>query len=629
MKKRIQNGSLTFAFLLLGQLVLAQVNFTEKAAAVGINHFHLSPGLIGAGLAVFDYNNDGWEDIWMTGGDKQDALYVNNGDGTFTENGFWAGLLITANYHTKGIVTGDINNDGWRDVFLVTRTESPNLLLLNNGDGTFISIGSFAGLSDDVAWSGAATMADFDQNGWLDIYVGNYIEDSDFIYDPTGQTIIGYAHTCQQNFLYLNNGDLTFTEWGSMAGAADEGCALATLATDFNLDGKVDLLVANDFGEWVLPNASLQNNGSDFLNNNQFNGMDKEMYGMGIASGDMDQDNDLDYYFTNIGSNALMENKKGHFEDIANVAGVEDEKAGDNLTVGWGAAFVDVDNDTDLDLFVANGFIPTLAFNQTSVENPDRLFLNKTVPDGETKQFEEVADISGLGDKGLARGMAHGDFDRDGDQDLVVLPTSGTAGPQDVDKALFYENETVNDNNWLDVKLEGTISNRDAFGAKMRVVVEDKKWMHEITSGSSHASQNTSIAHLGLGESDKVDNLIIEWPMGGKQILTNVMANQLLEVKEDTALFTEAKEIFEKTNIEAFAAPNPFIDKTTVFISNEKQQPLTLYLINGIGQSVGSWRTHGQQIEIATHHLPSGLYTLKIFANNKLINTLKLSVIGG
>ena len=627
MKKRIQNGSLTFALLLLVQWAGAQVFFTEKAAEVGIDHFHLSTDLIGAGLAVFDYNNDGWEDIWMTGGSQRDVLYANNGNGTFTEMGFQAGLLITANFHTKGVVTGDINNDGWRDVFLVTRNPNPNLLLLNNGDGTFISIGNFAGISDDVAWSGAATMADFDNDGWLDIYVGNYIESSDFLYDSTGQEIIGYDHTCYPNFLYLNNGDLTFTEWGSMAGADDEGCALATLATDFNLDGQVDILVANDFGEWVLPNASLQNGGNQFSNNNQLNGMDKKMYGMGIAPGDMDQDNDLDYYFTNIGSNVLMENEGDHFTDIASVAGVKDTYSGNHLTVGWGTAFMDVDNDTDLDLFVANGFIPTLSFNQTSVENSDKLFLNKAEPEGEKKQFEDATEEAGLGDTGIARGMAHGDFDKDGDPDIVVLRASGTSDPAFVHKVLFYENETANDNNWLEVKLEGTVSNRDAFGAKIRVVVDDKSWLHEVTSGSSHASQNTSIAHLGLGSAEQADSLIIEWPMGGKQILTEIEANQLLAVKEDTSMFTSAEEVFEKTTIEAFAAPNPFKDKTTVFISNKNHQPLSLQLTDMMGKTVGTWTTNDQQVEINTHHLPNGIYSLKIFSNNKLINTLKLSVV--
>ncbi|HFA48465.1 MAG TPA: VCBS repeat-containing protein, partial [Bacteroidetes bacterium] len=145
------------ALLLIGNRVCAQTVFSEKAAIVGIDHFHFSTDLLGGGLAVFDYNNDGWEDIWMTGGNNRDVLYTNNGDGTFTESGFWAGLLVTANVHTKGIVSGDINNDGWRDVFLTTRHGDPNLLLLNNGDGTFINIAQYAGVGEETAWSAAAT----------------------------------------------------------------------------------------------------------------------------------------------------------------------------------------------------------------------------------------------------------------------------------------------------------------------------------------------------------------------------------------------------------------------------------------------------------------------------------------
>ncbi|MEO1259323.1 MAG: FG-GAP-like repeat-containing protein [Bacteroidota bacterium] len=626
MKKTKQNSILSFILFMVFHGAAAQVVFTEKAATKGIDHFHLSTDLIGAGLAVFDYNNDGWEDIWMNGGNQRDVLYANNGDGTFTEVGFQAGLLITAGYHTKGIVTGDINNDGWRDVFLSTRGGNTNLLLLNNGDGTFISITTFAGVDEGTEWSGAATMADFNSDGWLDIYVGNYIESNDFLFDSTGNSIIGYAHTCFANKLYLNNGDLTFTDVSQGSGTADEGCALATMATDFNSDGEVDLLVANDFGEWVLPNAALENNSGVFINNNQMNGMDSELYAMGIASGDIDQDNDPDYYFTNLGRNLLLENDGGNFMDVTASAGVEDTQAENGLTVGWGTALLDVDNDTDLDLFVANGFISALSFNQTSVPNPDKLFLNNAFPIGEKMQFTDATEAAGLGDEGFARGMVHADFDKDGDQDLVVLQASGTANPDLAFRTLFYENESANENNWLQVKLEGTISNKDAFGSKMRVVLNDRSWTHEVVSGSSHASQSTSIAHLGLGDAGQVDSLVVEWPMGGKQILTDIAANQFLHVREDTAMFTDVTAVLDGNELIATVAPNPCKDQTTVYISNQKQIKLTLELIRLDGTIINTWTTNGERLGIDTSRLPAGLYVLKIIAENKLINTLKLKV---
>ena len=168
MKKTILTDFLSLILLLTFHGADAQVTFAEKAAEVGIDHFHLSTDLIGAGLAVFDYNNDGWEDIWMNGGNQRDVLYANNGDGTFTEVGFQAGLLITANYHTKGIVTGDINNDGWRDVFIATRGGSPNLLLLNNGDGTFVAADT--PIAEAAHWGDqyAKVAADVDGDGDLE-----------------------------------------------------------------------------------------------------------------------------------------------------------------------------------------------------------------------------------------------------------------------------------------------------------------------------------------------------------------------------------------------------------------------------------------------------------------------------
>ena len=613
--------------LLMGwQLVTAQTHFVEKAAAIGIDHFHLSTDLIGGGLAVFDFNNDGWEDIWITGGNNRDVLYRNNADGTFTEVGFLSGLLITLNYHTKGIVTGDINNDGWRDVFLTTRTGSPNLLLLNNGDGTFVNIANFAGVGGDGVWSAVATMADFNNDGWLDIYVGNYVQSNAFLYDTMGN-IIGYDHTCVSNYLYLNNGDLTFTNISEVSGTADAGCALALLSTDFNLDGKPDLLVGNDYGEWVAPNAAYQNESSSFTNQNTNIGMDNEMYTMGIAGGDVDQDGDQDYYITNLGRNALMENDGGHFTDIATAAGVEDTYAGNNLTVGWGTAFVDVDNATDLDLFVANGFILAQSFNQTSVQNPDKLFLNNAFPWEQKNRFTDATIEAGLGDTGFARGMVYGDFDKDGDQDLVILRASGTSDPSFVQKVLFYENELHDDNNWLDVKLEGVESNRDAFGAKIRIVADGISWVHELVSGSSHASQNTSIAHFGLGNAEKVDSLVIDWPMGARQVLTDIYPNQSLHVLEDTSEVTvnAVDDISGKTDLGAFVAPNPFTQKTTIYFATAEKKKLLL--VDATGKVHGDWTTVALQFDLPTSNLQPGIYFLKIQTENNLISVLKLSIV--
>ncbi len=626
-KKTALNILLFPALLIPVQELMAQTAFTEMAAQVGIDHFHLSADLMGGGVAVFDYNNDGWEDIWITGGNDRDVLYENDGDGTFTEVGDQAGLLVTASIHTKAVVTGDINNDGWRDVFLATRDGSPNLLLLNNGDGTFDDIANFAGMGDDIAWSMAAAMADFNNDGWLDIYVGNYVETFEYIIDPQTNQTIGYAHTGQPNFLYLNNGDLTFTEVGGTSGTADEGTALAVMASDFSDDGLTDLLVANDYGEWVLPNGAFRNGGGVFTNENQSNGMDIGIYAMGIAAGDMDQDGDLDYYFTNLGRNVLMENVDGVFQDVATGAGVENTYAGDNFTVGWGTAFLDVDNDSDLDLFVANGFIPALGFNQTEVLNPDKLFLNNAWPQGELLSFTDISTGAGLGDTGFARGFAHGDFDKDGDQDLVVVRVSGTSDPSLAHKVLFYRNDLADGGNWLDVKLEGTVSNRDAFGAKVKISVGGRSWLHEVASGSSHASQNTSIAHFGLGNAETVDSLVILWPMGGRQTLTDILPNQIRYVQEDTSLVTAASEAFPKAGFEISVAPNPFHDRTQIYFSNPENRSLTFILADMAGRELRTWTITGQHLEINGNQFLPGIYFLKTFFDKKLINTLKLSVV--
>jgi len=264
---------------------------------------------------------------------------------------------------------------------------------------------------------------------------------------------------------------------------------------------------------------------------NSFTGLSQSqlnaaLYGMGIAIGDYDQDGDFDYYVTNIGSNFLFQNDGNQvFEEVASLAGVENSitPEGKNTT-GWGTFFFDYDNDTYLDLFVSNGFVPAFDFLPTSVNDPNKLYKNQG--DG---TFTDLSDEFNLSDNSINRGSIFGDYDNDGDLDFFVV-TLNYIG-QGV-KSLLYNNQENGPNNWLKFKLEGTSSNRDAIGTRLLLFTGDKKLIREIGAGSSHASQNTNVIHFGLGIAPKADSLWVIWPGGFTQVLYDIEANQTIFFKE-------------------------------------------------------------------------------------------------
>lgn len=255
-----------FLWLVFGTSSAFAQTFVEQAAAIGIDHTYKARDLTGGGAAFFDYDNDGDEDLYITGGYDKDNFYVNNGDGTFTKSLNDMGFNITQTFNTMAVTTGDIDNDGDRDIMVTTwekfdgvnQPMGRNLLFLNDGNGSFTEIGEQAGIVH-TAFSMAASFLDYDRDGYLDIYVMNHIESPAFTFDSTG-TIDGYAHTCFHNFFYKNNGDLTFTEVAADMAVDNNGCTIAALGTDYDMDGDLDIYMANDFGGFIVPNTMYENN---------------------------------------------------------------------------------------------------------------------------------------------------------------------------------------------------------------------------------------------------------------------------------------------------------------------------------------------------------------------------------
>lgn len=597
----------------------AQV-FTEQSIAMGIDHVYRARALTGGGAAFFDFDNDGDEDLYVTRGMSRDELYENKGDGTFAKINGDIGLFATVQFNTMSVTTGDIDNDGDRDIFVTTweMYNGPltplgrNLLFLNDGDGTFSEIGLQAGLTEET-FSEGAMFLDYNTDGFLDIFVFNHIENVAFTQDSTG-TLNGYAHDCFPNYLYRNNGDLTFTEMSEeLQVTGNNGCTIAGVSSDFDMDGDVDIYVANDFGYWLEANVLYENDGlGNFTDISAESGADVQAFGMGIAAGDFDQDLDFDYYTTSIGRNILIENKDGIFEDITEAAGVENaEVEGEGNTTGWGTAFLDVDNDGLLDLYVANGRMSAIAAWATAMQDPDKLYLNNG-----DKTFTDVSEAAGVADTDYNRGMAYSDFDHDGDLDIFVVSLEELEF-----HSKFYLNETENDNHYIQLKLEGVESNRDAYGSKVWLYAGGETFVREIYGGGdTYASQNTSIVHFGLGEMEQIDSIRIDWPNGHVDHVDALSVDTLHTIVE----FQDGPNAVEDKDqqLDVIIAPNPFTDKLTISFENPLRSAAKVKILSADASVVleqniptGSDRFTLDRSE----DLNTGLYFLQIHFADKVI----------
>jgi hypothetical protein len=600
--------------LLLGSTAFcsAQV-FSEQGAAIGFDHSFRARAVMGGGAAFFDYDNDGDEDIYVTGGYNQDEVFRNNGDGTFSRVTGDIGLGITIQYNTMGVATGDIDNNGYRDVFVATwdrsagaeLPDSRSLLFYNNGDGTFTEIGEQAGITHEAFAMGAAFL-DYNRDGFLDVYVMNHILEPNFVTGEDGLLVIN--HDCYPNFLYLNNGDLTFTEVATELGVDDYGCTIAAVPSDYDMDGDLDLYLANDFGDYLIPNVLYQNNFPEdsFSDVSEETGAGVPAFGMGIAAGDYDHDQDFDYYTTNIGRNILCENQGGTFVDVTTFAGVENTTVPeeDNLnTTGWGTAFFDVDNDSWEDLYVANGRIPALPQHATAVNDPDKLYRNNG-----DKTFTDVSDAAGVSDPRYVHGMAYADYDKDGDLDIVTVVLDELDG-----YSKFYVNETENDNHFIQFQLTGVESNRDAYGSRAWVYADDLVLVKEIYGGgASHASQHTSVLHFGLGEKDQVDSVRIEWTNGHVDMLVAPEVDQRHQVVEGVPVNVDSPDL---PGLGVTVAPNPFDRHINLFAADALgSDPVTARLLSVDGRLLQEEMIQlspQSQIEVE-QELPAGLYLLEL-----------------
>ena len=530
--------------------------FTDQTQAAGIHFKHTNgasqqkylPETMGAGGLFFDYNNDGHLDIYLVNSgtlsrdaqslrqtNHSDVLYRNNGDGTFTDVTETAGLQQNYGYG-MGCLAADYDNDGDTDLYLTNFGK--NQLYQNNGDGTFRDVTSRAGVGDG-SWSVSASFGDFNLDGYLDLYVANYL---DYQLETAHACFLEGVHIyCgpheypgARDTLYRNNGDGTFTDVTTRAGIHQSGKGLGTLFTDYNSDGYPDIFVAND----AVPDFLYRNNGDGTFTDVAitvgvaYNAEGRATASMGIAAGDYDNDGLSDIFVTNFSLeiNSLFHSDGDSFYTMTTFeTGLADPSFSQ---LGFGTQFLDADNDGTLELFVANGHVwdnvskitPSLSYKQRS-----QIFGNI-----ETGQYRDLSETAGSFFKRrvVARGVAIGDYNNDGAVDVLVTCCG------EVPVLLRNDSQTASRrNNWVKIRLVGNENNRDGIGAKVWVQTDKKTQFKEATCGGSYASGSALTLHFGISTQETVQSIKVQWQNGRSQTVsfsnTENPVNQVIRIIEN------------------------------------------------------------------------------------------------
>jgi hypothetical protein len=540
-------------YLLSGTPTALGFRFADVTQRAGIQFQHnsgadggkLLPETLGSGCAFLDYDADGWQDILLINGmdwpghKRQRStlrLYKNNRNGTFTDVTKAAGLDVEM--YGMGVAVGDYNNDGFPDILITCVGQ--NRLFRNTGKGIFLDVTRASGLSVRQAFSTSALWFDYDRDGLLDLFVCNYVRwspEHDVFCSLDGKhksfcTPEAYrGDTC---WLFHNRGDGTFEDVTATSGIFDSSSkSLGVAILDYDQDGWPDLLVAND----TQPNKLYKN-----LRNGKFKDVaveaglafsteGKARAGMGLDVADFENSGKPGIAITNFDNEMIGLYRAVHpgtYDDISIAAGVG---LASKNTLGFGCAFLDIDLDGSLDLAVANGHIEETVRNihgNVGYAQPPHLFLNQA------GKFQDVAaNVNGaFAEPKVGRGLAYGDFDRDGDLDILLTTNNGPA--------YLYRNDQLAGNHSIRFHLIGTKSNRDAVGAVVRIFYGGLSQNQMVKTGSSYLSQSELPLTFGVGQRDNIDRVQIEWPSGVKEEFKNLATGKTYQCTENKGLTAQA-----------------------------------------------------------------------------------------
>jgi hypothetical protein len=561
-----------------------QQGFSEVGEATGLGV------AFSRGTSVVDYNNDGFDDVFIARKSRNNMLFKNKGDGSFEDIAQSAGLDDIGGYNQS--IWVDYNNDGLIDLFLAAQTDERSLLYRNNGDDTFTDVTTVSGLdlNDFIA---SAIWGDVNGDGWKDLFVFMLSEDNRF---------------------FLNKGDGTFRDYTAEAGIDMYRLTMGATFIDFDQDKDLDLFISHD---GYAGNYLYENDGHGlFTDISVATGIMSESEAMGVSVGDFNNDGWPDIYLTNRLENMLFRNNGGEtFTEIAAAAGVADEG------MGWGVSWLDYDNDGLLDVFIANDSDYSDHANVLYRNNGDETFTS-------VFQEEEIA-----GDK-ATYATAISDFDHDGDMDLVVANRSST------DRSQLFINGLVSDNHWLIIRLRTSEGDPAPIGSSVQVTTSAATYTRYVFSGTSWCGDDSKAMHFGLGANSQIEKVTVRWPDGSEEVYTDLTSKKAFLLRQGggseeltytpvpiktndsedviTALAEEPKE-----NLEWAVFPNPFVDELTLNLRLVRPESVEITLLSYAGREKEV--LYDQVLYPGQHQLllkpaiqQTGLYLLRVKVGDKL-----------
>lgn len=559
------NYVLVLVFFFIYQGIYSQTAFQDQANSLGAN---LSSGntFLGNGLSFFDFDNDGWDDLTIATSATDNVRFLKNINGSFVEQTF-GGLAF--NYETKSVTWVDFDNDGDNDLFVTSATVG-NKLLENQGNMVFQDITATTGMLENNIYTYGASWGDYDNDGFLDVFLSNRTE-------------------LVTNKLYKNDGDGTFTDATVQAGIdLNASFSFCSAFLDINNDGYQDIYVSNDKTDNA--NKLYKNNGDGtFLDISESSGTDILIDAMSVTVGDYNSDGFFDIYVTNNPNGNYLFKNNGN-ETFTNVAGFTGTRFN---SIGWGASFLDADNDRDIDLYVSgqlNGtegdFLPAAFYE--NIGSTSFVLRNSFFP----------------GDTGSSYSNAVGDINNDGLMDLAVTNNNN-------ENIFLWKNVSVNSFNWIKLKLVGTQSNLNAIGTKIEISINGAKQYRYTFCGDGYLSQSGSRVHFGTGNETVIDYIKINWPSGIEEIFYEVETNQTLTVVEDD----DTLQVDYVSNHENFIYPNPVQNELHI---KSTKKITDIMVMNMLGQIlIKNSFLINNQLNISA--LASGHYILSFTAENSIL----------
>ena len=569
-------------FLILGIFSFcstnSQINFKNFASEKGLN-LNTGSTEYGSGVSFCDFDNDGWDDISVATDEGQTIRFFKNNGGDFSEVFF---NIVFENSVSKQINWVDIDNDGDKDLF-VTSNSSGNKLYRNDGEFNLFDITSDSGLYTNNLETSGTSWGDYNNDGFLDVFITNRGE-----INP------------QQNFLFKNNGNYTFSDVTSEAGIDNEShLSFCSAFFDFNNDGLQDIYVSND--KFQNQNFLYKNNGDGtFSDVSDSSGTNITIDAMTTTIGDFNNDGWFDIYISNTpsGNVLFLNNQDETFTNVAETTGTEFN------SFGWGAVFLDAENDMDLDLYVSGSF-----------DGSNQNLISAAFYNNDSGVFTQSSTNGFDGDTNESYSNAIGDINNDGFPEILV----NNGGDENIS---LWENDANQTNNWLKIKLIGSVSNKDAIGSRIELSVNNIKQYRYTHSGEGFLAQNSSSEFFGLGANSQVDYLKINWLSGLEEYFYDISSNQILEIIEGTGTLSllENKIIEQKTS----AFPNPTNSKIKI---ESNKLLLNLQVIDSFGNLVSEIEDINRfNFELDLTFLNSGVYLLKYSTNiqENIVKVIKL-----